>query len=97
MATPLSTDKLYDLCVETEKNLERIATELGKLGADDGAVKAFTNMAEVVRRVCQGLAKNMQQEEPPAEAEEAAPEGQPRTIDEAANRMMARREAAAQQ
>lgn len=93
MATPMSTDKLYDLCVETEKNLETIATELGKLGADDSAVKFFSQAADVTRKVCQGLAKNMQSEEPPAPAEEERPAG---SVDEAADRMMSRRESAAQ-
>ena len=91
MATPITTDKLYDICVETEKNLEKIATELGKMGADEQAVKFFEQAADVTRKVCQGLAKNMQQEEPPAEeAEGEQPAG---TMDEAADRMMARREA----
>jgi len=94
MATPITTDKLYDICVETEKNLEKITTELGKMGADEKAVKFFEQAADATRQVCQALAKNMQQEEPPAEGEAEAEGEQPAgTMDEAADRMMARREA----
>lgn len=81
------TEQLYDLCKQAEKLLERLATGLGQVGAGDDAVKAVSQMADVVERICNGLAKGMKEE--PAEPSH--------TVGSATDAMMAERSAAAQQ
>lgn len=81
------TEELYDKCKQAEKLLEQIATGLGQLGAAPEAVKAFSQMADVVEKVCNGLAKSMKEE--PAEPAH--------TMDSAADEMMAERAAAREQ
>ncbi len=78
------TEQLYDLCVEAEKKLEQIATGLGQIGAAPEAVEAVSKMADVVRKICAGLAKGMKEE--PAEPSH--------TMASATDEMMAERAAA---
>lgn len=78
---PPDTEQLYDLCETAAKSLEKIATGLGQIGADPAAVKAVSQMADVVQKICNGLAKGMKSE--PAE--------QPHTIGSATDDMMADR------
>ncbi len=80
------TEQLYDLCVQTEKNLEQIATGLGQIGAAPDAVEGISKMAGVVRNLCTALAKSMKEE--PAEPSH--------TMDSAADEMMQERAAAQQ-
>lgn len=80
--------KLHDHAVSAEKHLEALATGLGQMGADDGAVKAVSSMAEACRRIVKSLAKA-------AEAQ-PAPEQRP-TMESATNEMMAERAAARQE
>lgn len=86
---PTPTEELHDHAVQVEKHAEQLATGLAKLGAAEEAVKFYTQVAEQSRRVATGLAKNMKDEPP----EEEQPAG---SMDEAADRMMARREPAPQ-
>lgn len=79
------TEQLYDACHQAQALLEKIATGLGQAGAAPEAVKAVSQMADVVGKICNGLAKGMKSE--PAE--------QPHTMDTAADEMMADRRAAA--
>lgn len=73
------TEQLYNLCVEAEKLLEQLSTGLGQVGAAPEAVHAVSSMADVVRKICSGLAKGMK-ESPPEPAH---------TMDSAAEEMMA--------
>lgn len=77
------TEELYNLCHEAEKILEQIATGLGQVGASSDAVHAFTQMAEVARRTCAGLAKGMKEQ--PAEPAHTPPH----TMASATDAMMA--------
>lgn len=81
------TEQLHDHAMEAEKALEQLATGLGQIGAAPEAVKAVSQMAEVVRKIGTGLAKGMK-------AEPAEPAHTPHTMDSAADEMMAERNAA---
>lgn len=85
------TEKLYRLCQQAEKDLEQIATGLGQIGAAPQAVKTFSQMAEVVRKVCTGLAQNLKHEPAPGQ------DGAPHTMQSATDAMMADHRAAAAQ
>lgn len=84
-ATGPSAAKLHDSAVKAEKELEALATGLAQAGADPGAVKAVTQMADVVRKMVGMMAKQAQAEQPEA----AKP-----TISSATDDMMAARPAA---
>jgi hypothetical protein len=62
--------------VEAEKNLEALATELAKAGADDQTVTAVTQMADTCRKIVGVLGKGQ------AETSDLEPAA-PRSIDEA--------------
>lgn len=88
---------LLETAVNAEKNLEQLATGLAEAGADPQAVKAVSQMAEVVRKVIKALGRgqeNTGDQEPPAEqpSENEEPQ-QPKTFDEATNSMMNERRA----
>lgn len=85
------TEKLHAISVAAEKSLEQLATGLGQIGADPQAVKAVSQMADVLRKIATGLAKGMKQEPVPGQ------NGAPHTMDSATEAMMADRRAAAQQ
>ena len=80
------TEQLYDKCKQAEKLLEQIATGLGQVGAGDDAVRTVSQIADVVGRICNGLAKGMK-------AEPAEP---PHTVQSATDAMMADHAAAQQ-
>jgi uncharacterized membrane protein YccC len=71
--------KLHDLCLGAEKNLEQLATALSQAGADPGAVKAVSQMADACRGLLKGMAQLAQQEQPP--------EPKPHTMDTATSSM----------
>lgn len=64
-ASGASAKKLHDLCLGAEKNLEGLATALSQAGADPGAVKAVSQMADVCRKLLTGMNQLAQQEQPP--------------------------------
>lgn len=70
--------------VDAERNLEGLATELAKAGADDKTVAVVTEMAETTRKIVKVLGKGQAQT---ADNAPPAPEPQPRTIDEATNQL----------
>lgn len=73
------TQELYDDCTQAETLLHKIATGLGQIGTAPDAVKAVSQMAQVVGKICDGLAHNMK----------AQPAEQPHTIGSATDAMMA--------
>jgi hypothetical protein len=83
--TPPDVEELYDLCKDAEKLLEKVATGLGQVGAAPEAVEAVSKMADVVGKICNGLAKGMKE----------APAEPAHTMDSAADEMMAERRASA--
>lgn len=73
--------------VEAEANLEKLATSLAQLGADENTVKAVSQMADVVRKIVAALGKGQEEtgdDEPPAE--EAPAEG-PKTVGQATDEL----------
>lgn len=79
-ATGNPAAKLHDLALSAEKNLEQLATALSQNGADPGAVKAVSTMADVMRKMLKTMASQAQAEQPP----------QPRhTMDSATNSLAA--------
>lgn len=84
--------------VEAEKNLEALATEFSRMGADEATVDAVTQMAEVCRKIVKTLGEGQEEtgdDEPPAPAEQPAPE-QPRTVGEATEQLHAETRQSAQ-
>lgn len=61
--------------IAAEENLEKLATELGKLGADEGTLEAVSGWADGVRSIVGVLGKGQQEsaDDEPAVQEEAAP------------------------
>lgn len=82
------TSKLYALCQQAEKNLEQIATGLGQIGAAPQAVRTISQMADVLRKICSGLAQNLKHEPAPGQ------NGAPHTMASATEAMMADHRAA---
>lgn len=86
-ATGPAASKLHDLALGAEKNLEALATGLAQNHADPGAVKAVSQMADVMRKILSAMGKQAQAEQPPA----------PRpTMDDAMNQTMDAHRAAQQ-
>lgn len=83
-ATPAENESLHEHAVNAERSLEQLATGLAQAGAEDGVVKAFTQMADVTRQLVTALGKGQEQTadtEPPAdEAVAQPPPVKPRTI-----------------
>lgn len=99
--------------VAAEENLERLATELARMGADDNTVNAISQMASVTRQVIKGLGRGQVEtgdDEPPRrEQPQAAPapedqaplpddqSGQAANFDEATAALQSAAQARAQQ
>lgn len=88
MASPApaatQSDKLHDLALSAENNLEQLATALAHAGADETATKAVAQCAAVMRKIVAAMGKSTADAPP-----EAAP---PRpTIGSATDEMMAQR------
>lgn len=67
---------IHATAVEAEKCLEKLATELAQAGADEGTVKAVTQMADVARKIVVGLGKGQAatgDNQPPAPDAETSP------------------------
>lgn len=77
--------------VEAERALEKLATELGRLGADDATVDAISQMADSVRDIVSVLGQGQATtgDDEPAEGEA------PSTYDEAAAETQAMMQASA--
>ena len=73
------TEQLYNDCKQAETLLHKLATGLGQVGAGTDAVQAVSQMAEVVGKICNGLAKGMK----------ASPAEPPHTVHSATESMMA--------
>ena len=77
MAEPTpDTGGIHETAVQAEKYVEKLCTELAKLGASDETVKACEQMAEVLRKIVTALGKGAEHapdEEGPPPEEEAAP------------------------
>jgi hypothetical protein len=73
----------HEYAVEAEANLEKLATELARAGADDQTVAAVEQMADVTRKIVKALGAGQADTgdgEPPA----PEPEPEPQNFDEAA-------------
>jgi hypothetical protein len=84
----------FSYAVAAEENLEKLATELGRLGADEGTIEAVSQMADGVRQIVSVLGKGQQE----TGDDELPPEPAPSNYDEAAAQTQAMmQESAAQQ
>lgn len=82
-----STEQLHTHAIEAEKHAEQLATGLGEMGADPGAVKAVSQCADLLRKISVALAKGMKEEQP----SEPEPANEPQTMDQALDQHMAAR------
>ncbi len=81
----MPTNDLHGLAVSAEQNLEKLATGLAQAGADDGTVKAVSQMADVTRKVIKALGKGQAatgdgEPAPPEAAAQPEQPQQPQTI-----------------
>jgi hypothetical protein len=67
-----------------EQNLEKLATELGKLGADDGTIEGISSMADSLREVVAVLGEGQH-----STADDQGPEQAPADYGEAASQTSA--------
>lgn len=51
-------NKIHQLALAAEKNLEQLATELAHAGAEPAATQAVGKMAEVMRKIISSLGKS---------------------------------------
>lgn len=87
-----SSKGLHEHAIQAEKHLEALATGLSQAGADEGAIKAVSQMAEVCRKLISVLGKGQEQT---GDREPPAPPQQPRNTMEAAQQLRADVQAAA--
>lgn len=90
----MTTEELYDHCVTANKELEQVATGLASI--DENAAQGVSQMADVVHKICVGLAKSLKDEPPPAPEDQAAEHERP-TMDSAVRGMVAKHRAAREQ
>lgn len=83
MADPATGGSLHDLALQSEKDLEQLATGLASAGAPEELTKAVGQMADVMRKIVSALGQGQEN------TGDSEPPGPPKTFDEASNQMMA--------
>lgn len=58
------TEELYDTCHQAQQLLEKAATGLGQINADPQMVQAVGKMADILGKICDGLAKGLKEQAP---------------------------------
>lgn len=92
-ATPGGAPSLHQHALDAERALEQLATGLAQAGVGDQVVQTFSQMADMTRQLAGALGTGQEvtgDTEPPAdEAIAPPPPTQPRTIEGAAQGLMA--------
>lgn len=85
--------------VDAERNLEGLATELARMGADEQTVNAVSQMADVTRKIVKALGKGQAEtgDQQPPYPEQQPAQAQPRTIGEATSALHSDMQQSAQQ